>query len=71
MTQRKPDRAERMVNKLPTDCEAGTWKGDVVTLLRQEHAWMRRMVNQVARNYSKPFDEKIGAILTRLEQRRK
>ncbi len=44
---KKPDRFERSVKNLPTDCEAGLWENDVVKLLRHEHAWMRRMLEKL------------------------
>jgi hypothetical protein len=77
MTQRKPDRFERVVNKLSTDCEAGLWKDDVVKLLRQGHEWVRRMVKADplfgAKNteWKQGYTAALEAILDKLSQRRK
>lgn len=54
MTPKKPDRFERVVlaalKKNSSDVDFAVWLNgpDVVTLLRQEHRWMVRMVKKQA-----------------------
>lgn len=49
MKPKKPDRFERLVEKIiKSDEDVGydafCFPNDVITILRNEHAWMRRMV---------------------------
>jgi hypothetical protein len=85
MTQRKPDRAERLVGK--TSFGAFDGYGDAagrcvtseyaVKLLRQEHTWFRRMVKADplfgAKNteWKQGYTAALEAMLDRLTQRRK
>lgn len=48
MKPRKPDRFERMVLK-KTYPDMAVDKDDAIKLLRNEHAWMRRMVESLTR----------------------
>lgn len=80
MKPRKPDRFERMVlsqfkrwrNAVG---DTAQWHSkDVIKLLRNEHAWMRRMVEGVRRwadNEIITKDDVTTVILARLAQRRK
>ena len=85
MTQRKPDRAERVVIKAGIFCKAkdgcvecpGTIK-KVAKLLRQEHDWMRRMAKEElcvdsVLNSQKVigWNQALHCILDKLTQRRK
>lgn len=70
---KKPDRFERMVDKLLRDGDYVCCPSGVVSLLRAEHAWMRRMVKKVdawAQHETADFDV-ILAILLELDRRRK
>jgi hypothetical protein len=40
---------ERKVEKLPTDCDSGLWKADVIKLLRAQHRATVRMVKKERR----------------------
>lgn len=75
----KPDRFERMVRKEQRHDDWGiavVSAEDVIKLLRNEHAWMRRMVHEEAKKAldDMPFmgdGDVIENILKRLDQRRK
>ena len=74
MTSKKKDRFERMVEKLNQDCDGGCYPIDVVKLLRNEHAWMRRRVRAIY-NFAEEMElSKQGfkdLLMDQLEQRRK
>jgi hypothetical protein len=73
MKPRKPDRFERMVLK-KTYPDMAVDKDDAIKLLRNEHAWMERMVKQVdawACQELADNDDAIAEILKQLAQRRK
>jgi hypothetical protein len=60
MTQRKPDRFERAVAKyehrsMPDYDNHVLADHEVVTLLRQEYEWMRRMVKAEAQYHEKYY----------------
>ena len=79
--QRKPDRFERRVTKIVKKNNGGVTvftPGAVVTLLRQEHDWMMRMVKDEMcvdsiLNSQKVigWNQALNCILDKLTQRRK
>lgn len=80
MKPRKPDRFERMVEDLEffRDCGGKDTpvcaSADVLNLLRNEHAWMRRMVKKIdawACQELADNEDVIAEILSQLAQRRK
>lgn len=77
MKPRKPDRFERMVRKEQLRDGWGiavVLVEDVIKFLRNEHAWMERMVQNVRRWSGKEIitkDDIATVILARLTQRRK
>jgi hypothetical protein len=79
MTQRKPDRAERVARRLFMAEEKLPWVWNearatrqVAKLLRQEHDWMRRMVTALpkAKGYVEDLVRRED-LLDKLTQRRK
>lgn len=82
----RPDRFEKLADNLRLEMIASPWATQVQSecwpgltsriakLLRQEHAWMRRMVMKV-KDWSEQelteSDDVIAAILDQLTQRRK
>lgn len=75
---KKPDRFERSVRSVPSSDDWGglrmVYEDDAVKLLRNEHAWMRRMVKKVdawACQELADNDDVIAEILKQLDQRRK
>lgn len=86
MTPRKPDRFERMADGLRQDSIASPWATQIPLdawpdlehrvrhLLRNEHAWMRRMVKKIdawACQELADNEDVIAEILSQLAQRRK
>lgn len=73
----KPDRFERMVRKEQRHDDWGiavVSAEDVIKLLRNEHAWMRRMVKKVdawACQELADNDDVIAEVLKQIDQRRK
>ena len=50
MTLKKPDRWERIVDKV-LERDGTIYHHEVTDLLRKEHAWVRRMVMKLSSNY--------------------
>lgn len=78
MKPQKPDRFERMVLK-KTYPDMSVDKDDAINLLRNEHAWMRRMVSglddvsytNMSDDYQAGMHKAYCTVLWRLAKRRK
>lgn len=74
---KKLDRFERAVEKLPQECDYGCYPCDVVSLLRKEHAWMRRQLKELSKiqlgdvEYQNGLEVAVQEMAYRLSQRRK
>lgn len=66
------DRFERMVDKV-LERDGTIYHHEVTDLLRNEHAWMRRMVKAIQKMHIEHMDEWIvlDSVLKQLAQRRK
>jgi hypothetical protein len=77
MKPRKPDRFERMVEKLPQDCDGGCYPSDVAALLRKEHVWVINQIRAVGKIrfadglYKFGVDKVLEELRFRLTRRRK
>lgn len=73
---KQPDRFERIV-KARMEKDGGIWSDTAIDLLRNEHAWMRRQLQAIARVkfgeglLKTGVDTAIEEIVYRLDQRRK